>query len=132
MCQIEQLQFEALYPKSKHSAKGGNNRPLATTKTNQHSTAEEIAGRGGTYFLPSKLHLNVGVHQVPVLSYEGLLHIRHDAGVHFRESLSAIDLHIKPRPLPLCWDALGEQEVSGNNTKLIQRLWRICGVIDYI
>lgn len=72
---------------------------------------------GGTYFLSGKLHLNVGVHQVSVLAYESLLHICHDAGVHFRKSLGAVDPHIKPSPLPLCWDALREQEVPANKQR---------------
>lgn len=68
----------------------------------------------GTYFLPRKMHLNIGVHQVSVLSYEGLLHVSHDAGVHFGKSLSAVDLYVKLGPLPLCWDALREQKVPAN------------------
>ena len=79
------------------------------------------------YFLPGELHLNVGVDQVSVLSYKGLLHISHDAGVHFGKSLGTVDLHIEPGPLPLCRDALREQEVPGNErrhkTRSETRLW---------
>lgn len=57
------------------------------------------------------MHLNIGVHQVPVLSDEGLLHVGHDAGVHLRESLCPVDLNVELGPLPLCWDALRQQEV---------------------
>lgn len=77
---------------------------------------EQRAGCGGNYFLPSKLHLNIGVDQVSVLSNKGLLDISHDAGVHFRKALCTVDLHIKPCPLPLCWDALWEKEVPTKQT----------------
>lgn len=63
------------------------------------------------------MHLDVGVHQISVLSYEGLLDISHDAGVHLGKPLSAVDLHIIPSPLPLCWDTLWEQEVSAARRK---------------
>lgn len=63
------------------------------------------------------MHLDVGVHQVSVLSYKGFLDISHDAGVHLGEPLGAVDLHIILSPLPLCWDTLWEQEVSASRHK---------------
>lgn len=68
------------------------------------------------------MHLDVGVHQVSVLSYEGLLDISHDAGVHLGKPLSAVDLHIILSPLPLCWDTLWEQEVSAYRHKPVELL----------
>lgn len=65
-----------------------------------------LTGCEGTYFLARKMHLDVRVHQVSVLSNKGLLHICHDAGVHFRESLCAVDPYVELGPLSLCRDAL--------------------------
>ena len=37
---------------------------------------------GGPHLLASKLHLDIGVHQVSALPDEGLLDVGHDVGVH--------------------------------------------------
>lgn len=71
----------------------------------------ETRGCGESYFLSGEMHLHVGVHQVSVLSYEGLLDVSHDGGVHLGKPLSAVDLHVILSPLPLRWDPLREQEV---------------------
>lgn len=68
----------------------------------------------GVYLLARKMHLDVRVHQVSVLPDEGLLHVRHDAGVHLREALGAVDLHVELGPLPLCRDALRQQKVPAS------------------
>lgn len=60
------------------------------------------------------MHLNVGVHQVSVVSYEGLLDVSHDAGIHLGKALSTVDPHVILSPLPLCRDTLWEQEVSAH------------------
>lgn len=60
--------------------------------------------------------MNIGINQVLVFSYEGLLHVSHDAGVHSGESLCSVDLQVIPGPLSLGWDALRYQEVPGSDT----------------
>lgn len=59
-----------------------------------------------THLLPGKLHLDVGVHQVPILPDKGLLDIGHNAGVHLGQALSPEDPHIEPGPLALRWNPL--------------------------
>lgn len=63
------------------------------------------------------MHLNIGVHQVSVLPYEGLLDIGHNAGIHLGKPLSTVDLHIILSPLPFCWDSLWEEEISAHRHK---------------
>lgn len=66
-----------------------------------------------TCLLPSKLHLNIRVHQVFVFSYKGLLDVGHDAGVHPGKSLGSVDLQVVTSPLALCRYALRDQQVAG-------------------
>lgn len=68
----------------------------------------------GAHLLARKMHLDVGVHQVSVLADEGLLHVGHDAGVHLREALGTVDLHVELGPLPLCRYALRQQKVPAS------------------
>lgn len=72
----------------------------------QAAQGHKTRGCGESYLLPGEMHLNVGVHQVSVLSYEGLLDVSHDAGVHLGEALCAVDPHVILSPLPLGRDAL--------------------------
>ena len=65
-----------------------------------------------SHLLPSELHLYVGVHQVLVVPYEGLLHVGHDAGVHPRQPLGPVDLQVVPRPLALRRNPLWEQQIT--------------------
>lgn len=85
-------------------------------------TRPETPGSGETYLLAGEMHLNVGVHQVSVLSYEGLLDVSHDAGVHLGKALRAVDLHVILGPLPLGWDALWKQQVSARRHKPVGSL----------
>lgn len=78
----------------------------------QRKKIKHFEERAKGNLLSRKLHLNIGVDKVSVLSNEGLFHIRHDAGVHFRKPLSTMDLHIKSCPLSLCWDAFWEEQIS--------------------
>lgn len=66
----------------------------------------EPRGCGESYLLTGEMHLNIGVHQVPVLSYEGLLDVSHYAGIHLGEALCAVDPHMILSPLPLGRDPL--------------------------
>ena len=55
----------------------------------------------GPHLLASKLHLDIGVHQVSTLPDERLLDVGHDVGVHLRQAFGPVDLHVEPGPLSL-------------------------------
>ena len=58
--------------------------------------------------------MDVGVHEVPGLSAEGVLEVGHDGGVHAGEAVGAVDADDVLGALPLGGDAVGEQEVPVN------------------
>lgn len=66
-----------------------------------------------TCLLPSKLYLDIRIHQVFVFSYEGLFDVGHDAGVHLGESFSSVDFQVVTSPLSLRRHPVGNQQVSG-------------------
>ena len=71
-----------------------------------------------SHLLPSELHLNVGIHQVLVVPYEGLLHVGHDAGVHPRQPFGPVDLQVVTSPRALRRDPLWKQQVTAARGRL--------------
>lgn len=74
-----------------------------------------LGGNSLLYLLPSELHLDIRINQVLIFSYEGLLDIGHDAGVHPWEALGSVDLQIVTSPLSLCRHTFRQQEVPGKD-----------------
>lgn len=65
-----------------------------------------------THSLPSKLHLDIRINQVLILSDEGLFDVGHDAGVHSGEALSSVNLQVVTGPLSLRRHPLRYQEIA--------------------
>lgn len=57
-----------------------------------------VVGDSSSHRLPCKGDLNEGVHEVLTVTHKCFGDIRHDAGVHFGQSLCFVESHIESGP----------------------------------